>query len=185
MPTDVKTRARQAGARNATTAVPGLGMAAFAAGLSALGFGYWAQASRGAAADVARMAEVAPQDMQEALATVEGTPAQMALFKDPKACSARLAWVVVKRDRGQPAGRIRLQSGSYFSPSFELTEVPVRVALPFYAPYATGRGTISVLGTTSDAIVTLTPPWRVPAQGGAHAREVTWTPAGPCPADNS
>ncbi len=149
MPTDVKTRARQAGARNATTAVPGLGMAAFAAGLSALGFGYWAQASRGAAADVARMAEVAPQDMQEALATVEGTPARMALFKDPMACSARLAWVVVKRDRGQPAGRIRLQSGSYFSPSFELTEVPVRSPGQRYSLRGMTRGRVLVDGVTA------------------------------------
>ncbi len=187
MPSDVETRATQAGARVATRAVPGLGMAVLVAGLSALGFGYWAHASHSAAAaaDVARMAEVAPQDIPAALETVEGTPARLARFKDPKACNARLAWVTVMRAPGQRAGRIRLQSGSYISPGFELTEAPARVALPYPAPYATGRGKISVLGATSDAIVALTPAWHVPAQGGAHAHQVTWTPVGACPAGDS
>jgi hypothetical protein len=164
-----------------------MGMAVLVAVLSALGFGYWAQASQSAAAaaDVARLAEVAPPDMPAALETVEGTPAQLARFKDPKACNARLAWVTVMRAPGQPAGRIRLQSGKYISPGFDLAETPVRVALPYPAPYATGRGTISVLGATSDAIVALTPPWHVPAQGGMHARPVAWTPVGACAAGNS
>jgi hypothetical protein len=187
MPTDVETRAAPTGTGRATKAVPGLGIGVLVAALSALGFGYAAQASHGAAAaaDVARLAEVAPQDIPAALETVEGTPARLARFKDLKACNARLAWVTVMRAPGQPAGRIRLQSGRYVSPGFELTEAPVRVALPYPAPYATGRGTISVLGATSDAIVALTPAWHVPAQGGAHAHQVTWTPVGACPAGNS
>jgi len=187
MPDDVETRAAQAGGRIATKAVPGMGMAVLVAVLSALGFGYGAQASHSpaAAADVGRLAEVAPQDIPAALETVEGTPTRLARFKDPKGCNARLAWVTVMLAPGQPAGRIRLQSGRYVSPGFELTEAPVRVALPYPAPYATGRGTISVLGATSDAIVALTPAWHVPAQGGAHAHQVTWTPVGACPAGNS
>lgn len=186
MPNDMEARATPAGARSASKAVPGMGTAVLVAGLSALGFGYWAEASPSAAAatDVARMAEVSPQDVPAALDTVEGSAGQLARFKDPEACNARLAWVTVMRGPGQPAGRIRLQSGSYKSPVFELTEAPARVALPYPAPYAAGRGAISVIGTTSDAIVALTPPWRVRAQGGAQVRQVTWTPVGPCPAGN-
>ena len=162
-------------------------MAILVAGLSALGFGYRAQASRSeaAAADAARLAEVAPQDMTAALGTVEEAPVRSAWSKDPTACDARLAWVTLMLDPGQPAGRIRLQSGNYLTPVFQLTEAPVRVALPYPAPYAAGRGTISVLGATSDAVVALTPPWRVPARGRAHARQVTWTPVGACPAGGS
>jgi len=187
MPDNVQTRETPAGARSSTRAVPGMGMAVLVAGLAALGFGYWAEASQSAAAatDVVSMAEVAPEDMQGALATVDGNPTQLERFKDPKACNARLAWVVVMRDRGQPAGRLRLQSGNYLSPVFELGEAPVRIALPFPAPYTSGRGTISVMVTTSDAIVALTPPWRVPAQGGAQARQVTWTPDASCPGNNT
>ena len=120
--------------------------------------------------DISRVAEVAPQDIPAALETIEGTPQDLARFKAQDACKARLAWVTILHAPGQPTGRIRLQSGHYFSPAFTLTDVPVRVALPFPAPYPIGRGTITVLGTTTDAIVALTPPWHVPAQGTVHAQ---------------
>ena len=63
MPDNVQTRETPAGARSSTKAVPGMGMAILVAGLAALGFGYWAEASQSAAAatDVVSMAEVAPE----------------------------------------------------------------------------------------------------------------------------
>jgi hypothetical protein len=186
MPKDEEMRASQPGARTAHKSLPGTWQALVIAALSALAVGYWAQAGENApgaaAANVSRVAEVAPQDVPAALDTVAGTPEQLAQYKNQEACSARLAWVTVVRSPGQPAGRIRLKSGTYVSPAFDLTDAPVRVALPYPAPYETGRGTIAVIGTTTDAIVALAPPWHVPAQGGLHVQEVTWTPAGACPA---
>ena len=84
------------------------------------------------------------------------------------------------RSPGQPDGRIRLQSGSYFSPAFELTDRPVRVAVPYPAPYAAGRGTMAVLGATTSAIVALRPAWAVVAGRPAQTRNVTWQPSGRC-----
>jgi hypothetical protein len=179
-------RVRQPGIGSAPKAIPGIRAAVLIAGLSALGLGYWVHAGQPArgeptGADISRVAEVAPQDIPAALETIEGTPQDLARFKAQDACKARLAWVTILHAPGQPTGRIRLQSGHYFSPAFTLTDMPVRVALPFPAPYPIGRGTITVLGTTTDAIVALTPPWHVPAQGTVHAQDVTWTPVSACP----
>jgi hypothetical protein len=189
MPKDEQTRASLPGARSTSAGLPGTWQAVAVAALSALVFGYWARSGvnapgAAAAANVSRVAEVAPQDVTAALDTMSGSHEQLAQFREREACSRRLAWVTIMRSPGQPPGRIRLQSGAYLSPAFDLTDAPVRVALPYPAPYATGHGMISVLGTTTDAIVALTPPWRVPAQEGLHAREVTWTPSGDCPGTN-
>lgn len=136
------------------------------------------------AAGQSQLAEVAPADMPDALKTVDESPDQLKQFKDGEACRSRLASITLARDPGQPAGRIRLQSGHYISPAFDLSDAPVRVALPYPAPYAAGHGTISVVGSTASVQVALTPPWHVQPQGGWQARNVTWTPVGGCPTTN-
>jgi hypothetical protein len=187
MSKDEEARVPQRGASGATKGVPGIGTAIVIAGLAALGIGYWAKADvklpgLPAPGGVSRVAEVAPQDVPAAIETIDAPAEQLAQLKGRKPCSVRLASVTIRRGPGQPDGRIRLQSGHYISPLFELTDMPVRVALPYPAPYETGRGVISVLGATTDAIVALTPPLHVPAQGGVRVQEVTWSPAGACPA---
>lgn len=167
--------------------LPGGWQAAVIAALSALLAGYLGRPGGNAPrADgrpsVSRVAEVAPGELPAALETVSGTPGQLAQMAERDSCGRRFAWVTLVRAPGQPSGRIRLQSGSYVSPSFELIDTPVRVAIPFPAPYPTGHGTISVLGTATGAIVALTPAWHVAAQDGMQAREVSWTPAAGCPA---
>ena len=165
--------------------MPGAWQAAVIAILSALLAGYLGRPgdtpSRATAkANVSRVAEVAPRDQIAALNTTSITPSHPPLMAERDSCGRRLAWVTVVRAPGEPSGRIRLQSGSYVSPVFELTGTPVRVAIPFPAPYATGHGTIAVVGTT-DAIVALTPSWHVRANAGIQAREVSWTPVAGCP----
>ncbi len=155
------------------------------AALSALLAGYWGRPGDSAPhpegkSDVSRVAEVAPGDLPAALGTVSGTPQQLAQMAEPDSCTRRLAWVAVVRAPGQPPGRIRLQSGDYVSPAFDLTDTPVRVAIPYPAPYPIGHGTISVIGATTDAIVALAPPWPVVAQTGVQTREATWVPAANC-----
>ncbi len=186
MPESRDTRASFLGQRSTPTRFPGMWQATTAAALSALAFGFWGRPGAGpsdaaATAMVSRVAEVAPQDLVEALSTMAWSPEQLAQFRGREACSRRLAWVTVAGSPGQPPGRLRLGSGAYLSPAFDLTDAPVRVALPYPAPYPTGHGTVLVLGTTTDAIVALLPPWHVPAQGGPHARAVIWVPAGGCP----
>ena len=167
--------------------LPGGWQAVLIAALAALLAGYLGRPGRDAPSakgrpDISRVAEVAPGDVPAALGTVSGTLRQLAELAKRDPCGRRLAWVTVVRAPGQPSGRIRLRSGGYVSPAFDLMDEPVRVAIPFPAPYPTGRGTISVLGATTDAVVALAPSWHVMAQAGTETREVTWTPAAACPA---
>jgi hypothetical protein len=119
------------------------------------------------------------------LETIDAPRDQLDRFRQPASCGNHLAWIVIAREPGQPTGRIRLQSGTYISPAFDLTDTPVRVALPYPAPYATGHGTISVLGSTTDASVALVPAWHVAARAQWAARTVSWTPAETCPANKN
>ena len=190
MPKEEEAGARRTSARGGASRLPGTWPAAAVTALSAVVFGAWAQAELTRPGDAAgaastRLAEVAPGEIPAALDTLAISPEQIAqLLREREACKRRLAWVTVMLSPGQAGGRIRLQSGAYLSPAFTLSAAPVRVALPYPAPYPTGHGTISVLGTTADAVVALTPPWHVSAQEGLHAREVTWTPVGGCPGAN-
>jgi hypothetical protein len=186
MPSEYQTRAALSVRQSRPASLPGGWQAFLIAALAALLAGYWARqgdsAPRPEGRDgLSRVAEVAPEDVPAALDTLSAAPEQLAQFRKRAACSRRLAWVTVVRAPGQAPGRIRLQSGGYVSPAFDLLDTPVRVAIPYPAPYPTGHGVISVIGTTTEAIVALTPPWRVPAQAAVQAREVSWTPAGECP----
>lgn len=189
MPTELQISGTSPGERRPPASVPGFAPAALIAALSALLVGYWAQQSPLSSqpenyGNVSRITEVAPEDFSAALDTVAGTPPQLTQFRQREACHRALAWVTIMRAPGQAPGRIRLQSGRYISPVFELLETPVRVALPYPAPYSTGRGVVSVLGATSAAVVALTPPWHVSAQSGEEPRQVTWTPAADCRTDS-
>jgi DNA-binding winged helix-turn-helix (wHTH) protein len=134
-----------------------------------------AGAETGPEAQLSELAPVEDRDIGAALATMAGSPAFLARFRsDAIACPLPLAVVSVARAAGQPPGLIRLRSGSYFSPLFNLAEVPVRVAIPYPSPYQTGHGKLAVLGAASGAIVGLTPPWRVPATSSEATHEVIW-----------
>jgi hypothetical protein len=185
MPSEDQTHAALPGKQGKPARLPGGWQAIVIAAMSALLAMYWAK--QGAAARrpevgdaVSRVAEVEPQDLPAALGTVSAPPEQLEQFRKGEACHRRLAWVTLVRAPGQPAGRIRLQSGTYISPAYDLPDMPVRVAIPYPAPYPTGRGVIAVLGAETDAIVSLTPPWHVPARAGVNSREVSWTPASVC-----
>ena len=173
--------------RGDPTRWPGAWQAAVIAALMAGLAGYLGRPSAGAfhaegAPGISRIGEVAPNELPEAAETVSGTPGQMGRTAERDPCGRRLASVTLVRAPSQPPGRIRLQSGNYVSPDFELFDTPVRVAIPFPAPYATGHGMISVIGTTTDAVVALTPSWHAAAHAGIQTREVRWTPVAGCPA---
>ncbi|HEY8288808.1 MAG TPA: hypothetical protein VIG49_06030 [Acetobacteraceae bacterium] len=149
----------------------------------------WLTTSLGAAADqkdgpaaaASELAEVADQDVTAALATMNGSSAFLARFKDrTTGCPRPLAWVSVARAPGQPPGTVRLRSGTYFSPVFNLTDTPERVAIPYPGTYETGHGMLTALGAGGRAIIALRPVWRVAAQDGASTRPVTWSPAKRC-----
>ncbi|KMO10714.1 hypothetical protein [Methylobacterium platani] len=139
-----------------------------------------------AGGDAALLAEVAPDERSGALATMEPRSPVTAKARqdagagqEEGACGVRLAWISLARAPGEPPGSVRILSGGYASPLFPLTETPARVAIPYPAPYETGRGSLTVLESGAAAVVALTPPWRVAVRSGREDRAVTWHPA-PC-----
>ena len=74
----------------------------------------------------------------------------------------------------------RLQSGHYFSPRFAVTDTPIRVAIPYPGPYASGHGTLTVLGADHDMVVALSPAWHVGVNAGPATHAVTWHPDPRC-----
>jgi hypothetical protein len=129
--------------------------------------------------------QVDDQDVQAALTTMTLSSSVAVEIKDTATkCKQPLAWLTLASEAGQQAVRVRLRSGAYLSPVFELSNVPVRVAIPFPGPYETGRGTLQAMHSGGGAAIALLPAWHVPLPDGASAHEVTWHPAPRCKQSN-
>jgi hypothetical protein len=177
----------------AHSGTPGLWPVALATVLSAVLCSVWlmsdlAAASApdsGTAAVTSELASVDDHDIAGALTTMAGTPASLARFKQrADGCPLPLAWVTVTPAAGQPTGTIRLRSGSYYSPDFNLSDVPVRIAIPYPAPYEAGHGTLTALHSGGNATLTLRPAWHLTAQGPSGRHQVTWQPSQRCKQPN-
>lgn len=181
----MRRRARLAPRRAAT---PGR----LAAGLSlaaATGFGAWVAADAMQAppriADPEQplaLSAVAQGDLPSALTTLShrGTFAQK-LAENDRTCPMHLAYITLQRDPAAPAqgeAGARIVSGGYVSPLFALGPTPLRVAIPYPAPFSTGHGTISVIAS-GGAVVSLLPSWHV-LPDGPNTQAVSWTPGPDC-----
>jgi hypothetical protein len=134
------------------------------------------------APNVSDLTEVEEPEVAGAMTTMSLSNAMLAQFREGKdgGCRRPLAWVSLVSATGEPPSRIRLISGTYYSPSFEVSATPVRVAIPFPAPYATGHGTLTAIDVGGSATISLLPAWRVSAQDGKTTRAVTWHPVRNC-----
>jgi hypothetical protein len=132
--------------------------------------------------DVSDLTEVEDREVAGALRTMSLSNAVLAQSGERQdgGCRRPLAWVSMVSAPGEPPSRIRLISGTYYSPLFEVSATPVRVALPFPAPYETGRGTLTAIDVGGSATISLLPAWRVSAQDGRATRTVTWHPVKNC-----
>ena len=166
--------------------IPGLLPAAGVAILAGIGCWMWlssegAPAGAARAATTSELAEVNDQELAAAVATLDGSPSFLGQFTDRKAgCPEPLAWVSLASTLEQSGMKVRLKSGGYFSPTYTLSAIPMRVAIPFPGPYETGRGSLTVLNSGGAAIVALRPAWRTPAPGGEGIRVVTWRTSNRC-----
>ena len=68
---------------------------------------------------------------------------------DAKACRVPMAFVTLRSHLGQ-SGTVRIRSGTYWSPSIVLGNDPLRVAIPYPAPYELGRGDLAFDGSGAD-----------------------------------
>jgi hypothetical protein len=129
--------------------------------------------------EASSLSTLAAADIGAATPTID--PAASAqLAAAARTCKAPLAYVSITKKPGAAGGAVRIRSGSYLSPPFEITDAPQQVAIPFPAPYPQGHGTISVEGNATEAVIALFPAWHIEALGGAAARNVIWKPGNPC-----
>jgi hypothetical protein len=119
---------------------------------------------------------VAPADITDAAIALDG-PIGRAAADDARQCKVPLAFVTLSMTQG--SATLRIRSGSYVSPAITLTEAPRRVAVPFPAPYPTGKGVISIEGTARGVNVWLTPGRHLESLNGIEAIPVVWTPKDP------
>src|SRR5215471_10174224 len=106
------------------------------------------------------LSALAPTDIAIALPTLDPVTSKAAV-DDAKSCKAPLAWVTLVKRPGSRGGMVRIRSGSYLSPPFQLTDAPQRIAIPYPAPYPTGRGVLSLVGDADEVWFYLTPGWFV------------------------
>ena len=182
------TEARRSAPRKKNRAtLPGIGLTIAIAVISGVISWFWlvsggANPLKSTAPNVSDLTEVEDGEVAGALTSMSLPNAVLAQFREGKdgGCRRPLAWVTLVSAPGEPPSHIRLISGTYYSPVFEVSATPVRVALPFPAPYETGHGVLTAIDVGGRAAVALLPAWRVSAQDGKATRMVTWHPVKNC-----
>ncbi|MEO8883111.1 MAG: hypothetical protein ABI377_06840 [Devosia sp.] len=167
--------ARASGARRASAvAVLGVVFSGIIAGSILVG-----QPGARAGNGGAEMTVVATADLAAAQPTI-APEGRDALVGAARSCRAPLGVVSLSTTDAGTSGYVRIHSGSYVSPYFPVTNLPQRVAVPFPAPYATGRGVIVVEGSASDVLLSLTPTLFYAKQAGQKQISVWWPTDKPC-----
>ncbi len=120
-----------------------------------------------------------PADINAALPTLDPGTSKAAV-DDAKNCKAPLAWVTLTQRPSGHGGMVRVRSGQYLSPPIKLTTAPQRVAVPYPAPYPTGRGVLTLVGEADQVGFYLTP-GGVHDVNGTYPVNVRWQVRNPCP----
>ena len=110
------------------------------------------------AANASDLAIVATSDIAAAATTISPAVSSQ-LAAAAKECKVPLAHLTISKLPGTAGGTIRVRSGNYLSPPFQVTDTPQRVAVPFPAAYPVGKGVISIEGNGSGTSVSLYPAW--------------------------
>jgi hypothetical protein len=121
---------------------------------------------------------LAPGEINLALPTLDPGTSKTAV-DDAKNCKVPLAWVTLTQRNGH-GGMVRIRSGQYLSPPIKLTPAPQRVAVPYPAPYPTGRGVLTLVGEADQVGFYLTP-GGVHDVNGTYPVNVHWQVRNPCP----
>jgi hypothetical protein len=120
-----------------------------------------------------------PDEINAALPTLDPGTSKAAV-DDAKNCKAPLAWVTLTQRPSGHGGMVRVRSGSYLSPPIKLATTPQRVAIPYPAPYPTGRGVLSLVGE-ADQVGFYLRPGGVHDVNGTYSVNVRWQVRNPCP----
>lgn len=120
-----------------------------------------------------------PADINAALPTLDPGTSKAAV-DDAKNCKAPLAWVTLTQRPSGHGGMVRVRSGPYVSPPIKLAPTPQRIAIPYPAPYPTGRGVLTLVGEADQVGFYLTP-GGVHDVNGTYSVNVHWQVRNPCP----
>lgn len=100
-------------------------------------------------------------------------------IEDAKACRVPLLFVTLVPRNGS-TGHVRIRSGDYWTPVIHLGTTPIRVALPYPAPYPTGIGTLAVEGDNAAFDIYLHPGWVGRTVQGTDTVHIWWRVRTPC-----
>ena len=120
------------------------------------------------AAEIDKAAETLPFDEKDKIVA------------EAKACRAPLGQMRLSKMAADAGGVVRIRAGNYLSPAFNIADGPINIAVPFPAPYETGKGEITVEGAAKDVFVELTPGLKVDTTGGVQRIPVIWNTSKPC-----
>lgn len=129
--------------------------------------------------DISSIQVIAASDLDAARASLAPERATAAIAQ-ARACEVPLAYVTVSTAPGVAPGNIRVQSGTYLSPSLVVTSTPQRIAIPFPAPYEAGHGVINLEGYAEGLTVWLNPSWHSSKLAGVAPVNVVWSPGKRC-----
>ncbi len=121
---------------------------------------------------------VAKSQLEDAILSMGPTTQATAAANDARQCKAPLAYLTVSAEAGA-ASAIRIRSGNFLSPQILVTPSPRRVAIPFPAPYPSGKGVLVVEGEAHGLTLWLTPATHYTKLNGPAAINVVWSPTVP------
>lgn len=131
-----------------------------------------------ASPQTSEISPIALADLDTAALAIPSTEAGT-YVADAKACRVPLAYVTLRARPGSK-GIVRIGSGAYSTGAIHLGAEPLRVPLPFPAPYAEGRGDFVFQSDGVAFDVFLRPGWFDSGASASAVAHVWWTPKAPC-----
>ena len=102
------------------------------------------------------------------------------MIDDAKHCRVPLASLTIAKGNAQAGSSIRIRSGSYVSPWFNVADSMQRIAIPYPSAYGSGSGVLVVEGDAAGVVVGLTPAKVMLDLPTAQSVPVVWRTDSPC-----
>jgi hypothetical protein len=125
------------------------------------------------------MAMVAPEEIPEAITTLNGVAQQTAQL-DSRQCRFPMGFITVATPGNPAGGTISFRTSKYQSPPFHVTDKPQRIAIPNPLPEAGGADLFSADGDAKGLLVSLYPTARMEPVNGTSTVKVIWRPRPAC-----
>jgi len=131
------------------------------------------------ATDAPVVAMVSPEDIPEAITTLNAGVAQNAR-SDIRECRIPMGFITVATPGNPAGGTVSFRTSKYQSPPFHVTDKPQRIAIPYPVPSTGGADLLSADGDAKGLLVSLYPTARMEPVNGTSTVKVIWRPHPPC-----